>query len=82
MTTAGEIGEGLSAEERAVLIAWHPDYGGDDPPGYPQKFSDEFRVMEALQKRGLFEIEEVDSDFRYYTTDLGRAVAQELQKRG
>jgi hypothetical protein len=76
----GDLVKELSWEERAVLIAWHPDYQGDDPVDYPESFSDEFRVMEALQKRGLFEIEEVDSDFRYYTTDAGRQVAERLSR--
>lgn len=75
--TAGDIGEGLGKRERDTLL-WVAKYhfSGADA-------SRKRATLERLEHRGL-----VTRDYQRGVrrvrdlTDLGRAVAQELQKRG
>ena len=86
MADPREIARGLSAEERALLIAWARRRGERcRSPDYPKSNGDELRVMQQLQARHLFVIEEEDDPDHghltaYFVTNLGRAVARELEQ--
>jgi hypothetical protein len=86
MTDAREIARGLNPEQRALLYAWgHPRGMRSRLDQYPRTVPDEFRVMGELKVNGLFDIEREDDPElgpleRYFVTDLGRAVARELER--
>lgn len=77
--TAGEIGEGLSAEERKLLLHWR-SMGQVYLGGLMERGLIERRYDYSNEAAELGQTR-VDGKIHDYTP-LGRAVAQELQKRG